>query len=93
MRLPARTGNQERIESARELHERLYTAFLAGNVERIELPVGDGQRPQNEWQRISGNLHRFWSQRGFRLRGRSVGAVMRIWVEPKNNSNGEKQHD
>jgi len=79
MRLPIGTPQHERQEVARELHERLYAAFLGGT--RIEVPVAEGQRPAEVWPRISGNLHRFWSERGFRLRGRSRGQVVEVWIE------------
>ena len=62
MRLPCITAEQTNHEDARQLHERLYQNFLAGNTERVN--VGTPDRAVT----LSGNLHRFWRARGFHFR-------------------------
>ena len=80
MRLPAITNGQKHVEDSRAFNERLYAAFLAGVP--IELPITK-LNWREEQSRVSGNSHKFWNARGFRVRTRSDAekTTLTVWLE------------
>lgn len=86
MRLPAITKRQQAYEDARLVHERLYDARLAG--QRVVIPSTDPKRTQAYY---SGNLRRFWNERGFALKTKTVPAGLELWIEPLTYQVGRKR--
>lgn len=80
MRLPTIHAGHERMEDSREMHERLYTAFLAGQP--VDWPVPPTTTAGEELHRLQGNLHKFWASRGFRVKSKVVHRLLiRFWLE------------
>jgi len=89
VRLPTLTIRHEQTEDARELHEKLYGAYLAHEDDPrkdfgVFFPVAQPEEQLRAMYRAESNLHQFWSRRGWSLRcsffGRKDGFW--LWVEP-----------
>lgn len=87
MKLPALTTRQQQQEDARLIHEQLYTELLreqqnplAEVTNRLLIDCPDG--PELAQKRMSGNLRRFWHERGYSVRTKTVGEQLQVWIEP-----------
>lgn len=65
MRLPTVTVKQHDNEDARELHEAIWFAHLAGKA--YLLPGAPEPFKSDRAARVAGNLNSFWLGRGYRL--------------------------
>lgn len=81
MRLPARTVKHQQSEDARLFHERLYEHYLIQKRVVIGVVGDDGVKKLQ--MKLSGNLKRFWNDRGFLFRTRkSSPQALEVWIEP-----------
>lgn len=79
MRLPAITARQQQQEDARVFHESLWCAFLEQQKIRV-LPGPEGVKVKQA--RVSGNLRRFWNERGYLLKTKRAAQSLEVWIEP-----------
>ena len=78
MRLPARTKQQLRQEDARMFHERLWDSHL--EQKRVFLAAIPDETPKQQQARLSGNLRRFWNERGYLFKTATDRQFNGLWV-------------
>jgi hypothetical protein len=88
MRLPAKPGKQQRTEEARELHELLWRTYLDPALGRVFIA---SDQAGLDLIKLSGNLHRFWTGRGFRLQCKQVKDKTGFHVWLSKGKNGDRQ--
>ena len=81
MRLPTINEGQKMREDSREMHERLWAAFK--HQGRVVVPVPKDSTRCDELFKLSGRLHKFWGERGYRIRTKALGATVLVWLEEK----------
>ena len=55
------------LEDARQFHEKLYAVYLDNPAKGCVFVPATEAGAGKDLVRLSGNLHRFWTSRGFRL--------------------------
>lgn len=79
MRLPTLSRRQQQQEDARVFHESLWCAYLEQQKIRV-VPGPEGVKVTQA--RVSGNLRRFWNERGYLLKTKRVGGALAVWIAP-----------
>lgn len=79
MRLPAVSIRQRGAEDNRVIHERIWESHL--DCRPVVVSLVAEQTGKALQRRLNGNLRRFWMDRGYRLRTKSLGRVLHVWLE------------
>jgi len=78
MRLPAFTRRHQQQEDARLIHERLWEQHL--EQRRVFIPAPPECTAHRLQARYSGNLRKFWNERGYLFRTETDKQFNGLWV-------------